>query len=284
MTALQTRQSDQATLNGQEFFRLFQALESGGDIYEINTSTKALCVGPQSDLANFNVNFFDKQAPDNIDEVNLAVGNPVIGRVDALLATEYPTASGLPALILITARDLVDNTFFPSTFRPFVNPQDPADFVAARPKPRIDVFSYLSPPEGFAPLRDDRQYFYPFVAAAGLMGDAYYLLPYYGRRYGHLNFTNLSDANEPDITYTLTVVGINLSAGKQDVSGQVPGGEKAAETPLGTLVVAEGTTSDLVITAEKDGLFDLISIRMSTNIGLQDLNSSMRFTVSDKVG
>lgn len=271
---LQTRQASNAVLNSQEFFRLFQQLESGGDIYEIDTSVKALCVGPQSDLANYDVFFIDTQADDAIDKLALSVGNPTIGRLDALLATQFPTTDDLPARILVTPRDLVDNTFVPSSFNSVEG-----DFIAARPLPRIDLFAYLSDPAGLAPLRDDRLYSFPFISTAS-PADPFYILPYYGRRYCHIVFCNYADT-APAQTYTLTVLGINLSPGTQSSGGQTPGAPRACETPLATIVVAAGATQEAVFTLN-DGLFDLITIQIEGTFGTLDPDSSLRVTVSDR--
>lgn len=280
MTALQKRQSDRAVLNSQEFFRLFQELESGGDIYEINTSVKAVCVGPQSDLSNYAINFFDGQSPDNIDEINLSLGNPVIGRIDALQATTYPTASGLPANILVSPRDLVDNNFVPSTF------VGGTDFVVARPRPRIDIISYLSDTDILAPDRDDRLYQFPFAAGSGIGITVFYILPYYGRRYGEFSFQNLAKISPGGpMTYTIDILGINLFPGTQDSQGQVPGAPKAVETVLGggSIVVAEGAKANRIIQSGVDGMFDLISIGVSTDKGLADTSSVMQLLASDTV-
>jgi hypothetical protein len=284
MTALQLRQASQAVLNGQEFFRLFQDLESGGDIYEIDTGTKALCVGPQSDLANYTVNFFDFQAPDNIDEVNLSLGNPVIGRLDALLATKYPTASGLPARILVSPRDIVDNTWLPTGFVPPAFPIA-GDFVAARPRPRIDLFSYLSNPTALAPLRDDRLYQFPFTTALLSPARAFYILPYYGRRYGEFSFKNLTGGVGSQ-TYTVEVTGVNLFPGTQGADGAVPGESKSIETTLfgGPIVVPPNSATNQLIKSNTEGMFDLISIALTTDGGLPDTNSVMQLLASDRIG
>ena len=285
MTALQQRQASQAVLNGQEFFRLFQELESGGDIFEIDTGTKALCVGPQSDLANYAVNFFDFQAPDNIDEVNVSIFNPVIGRLDALLATKYPTASGLPALILLTPRDLVDNGWLPSDFVVPVPPFFVGDRIAVRVIPRVDIFSYLSNPAALAPQRDDRLHQFPFTTTLASPQRFYYILPYYGRRYGEFSFANLSGGGASQ-TYTIIVTGINLMPGIQDAVSDTPGASKSIETTLfgGPIVVPPGSRSNLVIKASDEGMFDLISISLTNDMGLADTNSVMQFLTSDRVG
>lgn len=284
MTALQKRQSDIAVLNGQEFFRLYQPLESGGDIYEINTSTKAICVGPQSDLSNYSIYHFDSQSPDSIDEINLSIGNPIIGRIDALLDTQYPTALGLPGLILVTPRDLIDNTYLPSTFVP-----GNGDVVVARPVPRIDVISYLSAPPNLAPLRDDRLYSFPFVAGYAPPATAFYILPYYGRRYAEFSFQNLSGAGSA-VNYTIDILGINLFPGKQDVVDLVPGGFRYVETQLagGPFVVPQGpapggSSANRLIKSDTDGMFDLLSIAVTSDSGLADLGSVMQVLVSDRI-
>lgn len=287
MTALQKRQSDNAVRGGQEFFRLFQDLESGGDIYEINTSTKALCVGPQSDLANYTVNFFDSQAPDNIDEINLSINNPVIGRVDALLATKYPTASGLPARILISPRDLVDNEWLPADFvKPifFPLPPTPGDFVAARPRSKIDILSYLKDPPALAPLRDDRLHQFPFVPANASPLRAFYILPYYGRRYGEFSLQNFTGGGEAQ-TYTINIQGVNLFPGTQSALGTNPGKVTSIITQIAAgVIVPPGSRSNLLIKADTDGMFDLISIDIATDNFVATTDSSMQLLTSDRIG
>lgn len=267
---IQTRQTDVAVRGGQEVFRLFQQIQSAGDIFELNASAKAICIGPQSDLSSYRVDFFDTQAPDRIDEINLAIGNPIIGRLDAKLATQYPGTS-LPANILVTARDIVDNTFLPTTFVPAEN-----DFVAARPIPNIDILQYLDEPSALAPMRDDRVYFFPFISTGVPPQDAFYILPYYGRRYCHINLVN---RNAGVTTYTATVLGINLSAGTTTTAPV--GRNKAGETALGVLSAASLATDNLIIDAS-DGLFDLISIQLANSVGLFDPDSTLRITVSDR--
>jgi hypothetical protein len=289
MTALQLRQASQAVLNGQEFFRLFQLLESGGDIFEIDTGTKALCVGPQSDLSNYNVNFFDFQAPDNIDEVSLSLGNPIIGRLDALLATQYPTASGLPAGILLSSRDFVDNNWLPAGWTPpvfnFPDPPVGGDVIAARVIPKVDIFSYLRDPPAIAPLRDDRLYQFPFTVSLAPPWRFWWIMPYYGRRYGEFSFNNLSGGGLAQ-TYTINAMGVNLMPGVQDATGDTPGASKSIETTLfgGPIVVPPGSRSNRLIKSDTDGMFDLIAVNLVTDMGFSDINTVMQLLVSDRIG
>jgi len=282
VVALQTKLSSQSTLSSQEIFRLFQGIESSGDIFVVDTSVRALTVGPQSDLANYKVNVFGPQSKDSVDEIFLAVQNPITGRRDAVNSSVYPE-SGLPGAIYVTARDLIDSTFVPSTFN---NPFND-DFVASRPKPNIDIVAHLSEPSVISPNRDDREYFYPLMSSfkGQLAGDQYYILPYYGRRYCHINLANRSQLGVS--SYTLTVLGINLSIGAVLDNTAIPpipivaGANKAGETSLGTVTALAGETKDLVF-GKNQGLFDLLSIQISDTETGFDPNSSLRVTVSDK--
>ncbi len=270
---IQTRQADLSVQQGHETFRLFQGVQSSGDIFEVNASSKAFCVGPQSDLCSYRLSFFDKQAGNNIEEMDLAVGNPIIGRTDAKLATSYPLTA-LPARILVTPNDLVDNAFLPTAFTP-AN----LDFVFARPLPFVDIISYLSEPAGFAPGRADRTFFYPFITVGIAPQAVYFILPYYGRRYANISVVNRNTSGVLD--YTLDVLGVNLSAG---TTFSAPAGRsKASEKTLGVLSAAAGVTDDLVITAAADGMFDLLSIRLTAAGAILDEDSTLRIVVSDRI-
>jgi hypothetical protein len=278
---LQPQQADKAVLGGQDFFRLNQQVESGGDIYEINTSSKAIVVGPQSDLSNYSVNYYDPQSVDLINEINLAIDNPIVGRVDALLDTTYPSA-GLPGFVLVSPRDLVDNNWLPTGFVP--GPGVGTDLVLARPAPRVDIIAYLKNPAVLSPRRDDRLYQFPFTTALLAPSRAFYILPYYGRRYGEFSFRNLT-GGFGEQTYTITVTGVNLFPGTQGADGTVPGESKSIETVLfgGPIVAAPGANINRLIKADTDGMFDLISIALTTDGGLPDTNSVMQLLVSDRI-
>jgi hypothetical protein len=271
----QTQQADLAVQGGQETFRLFQAIESLGDILEINTSSKAFCVGPQSDISKYHLSFFDEQGTDRISAIDLAVGNPVIGRTDAKLATSYPI-SQLPARIIATPGDLVDNTFLPSTF------VGGTDGVFARPAPFADIIAALAVPSGFAAQRNDRIHsFSPLIGAGTAPVASYIIVPYYGRSFGHVTLTNRNSSAGQ--TYACDVVGVNLSAG---ATFSAPAGRsKAGEVALGSLTAVgggAGTTDDLIITAGTHGMFDLLSIRFTQTV-LLDEDATLRILVSDRI-
>jgi hypothetical protein len=270
VVALQNEFSPVDVQLSQEYFRLTQELQSGGDIFEIESGVKALVLGPESDVSDLLVTFFDKQSPTNVNQVVISSRSPFIGRVDVLLATQIPSAQ-TQARIQVSVRDLVDNTFLPYTFS-----QDD-DFFAARIKPRIDLLSYFSNPGLLPQGRADRQYFFPFISTAAPPSAAWYALPYYGRRYAHLSLTNQHAAAAT--TYTLQVFGINFSAGAAQ-----GGGGKWAQTLLDTLTAVQFATDNGVVLAATAGMFDMLALRMTNTVGLFDPDSTLRVTVSDLEG
>jgi hypothetical protein len=279
MVALQNQFSPLAVIGGQQFFRLNQTLESGGDIFEIDSGVKALAIGSESDVADLLVTFFDKQQPNtNIDQVIISPASPFIGRLDALLATQIPS-SMTPARLQVTVRDLVNNTYFPRTFD---NEGLQRDLFMARVSPRIDLLAYLSDPAFLPAGRADRQHFFPYVQTSPSTGVGWVILPFYGRRYAHANFMNL----HATVTYTVTLFGVCLSAGTT-----AGGATKQSETTLGNVVLAPNAVGNIVhaavpqLAGNPGGLYDLLEVRVSadTPIAAQfDFNSTLRVTVSDQ--
>jgi hypothetical protein len=270
---LQDTLSQLSVIGGQEFYRLKQELQSGGDIFEIDSSVKALALGPQSDVADLLVTFFDAQSNVQIGQTIISAKVPFIGRVDARLATEIPSA-GTVGRIQVSVRDLVPS--WPTTGvlpSGVIRAAGATDFVAANIKPVIDLLAYLSNPPALPPARSGRSYFFPFIAT-GAGAAAWYLLPYYGRTYGHLNFVNVHQAAA--IAYTVNVYGISLSAGTDFTSGIT----KQGETLLGTLTVNQDETGNL-IWGLCEGMYDYIAVQVASS-GLFDPDTTMRVTVMDE--
>jgi hypothetical protein len=98
----------QAVLRSQEFFRLKQTLVSQGDIFELAEGTKAIYIGPDSDVAEVQITYYNPDAPLGLETAIVAVNGPLVGRIDALNATPVPS-TGQPARILANANDIVNN-------------------------------------------------------------------------------------------------------------------------------------------------------------------------------
>jgi hypothetical protein len=188
----------------------------------------------------------------------------------------------------------VDNNWLPHDWVvPSFIPLVPGDRIAARVLPKIDIFSYLSNPPALAPLRDDRLYQFPFTVSLQPPQRFWWILPYYGRRYGEFSFNNLSGDgpnSPPDPstaqTYTIEVRGVNLFPGAQDANGDTPGTSKSIETTLfgGPMVVPPGLLRNELIKSDVEGMFDLIAINLVTDKGIPDLNTVMQLLVSDRIG
>ncbi len=273
MTALQTRQSSIDTLNSQQFFRIFQEIESSGDIFEIDTGVSAVCVGPQSDLADFCLFYFDEQdPPDQVNELVVAVANPFIGRLDSLNVTSFPTQNQ-PARLTLATRDLVDNSYLP---RGFVSGGPTPDTIA-RFRPRIDVISYLQTPSQIAPLRANRVFnINNFVGA--LDADIYFVFPYYGRRQGTVSITNLSSGPgfSVDVQVRLTRLGLGTVP--------APGGAARNNEILLTGVpvpVGPGEDRQIVTRASDDGQADLLVVRV-TALAVLGFDLMMDVGLSDR--
>lgn len=132
--ALQNAQSSQSVIDGKEFFRIKQELQSSGDIFELDTSSNAIYVGPDSDIAEMCVTYFDKRQPTGLATARISPGAPLVFRVDASNAQTVPS-TGQKARILISPADLIDNEY---TTPAIVQPEE-----YIRIKPKIDVVSAL---------------------------------------------------------------------------------------------------------------------------------------------
>jgi hypothetical protein len=143
--------------------------------------------------------------------------------------------------------------------------------------PRIDFIGAIAPPVAPAPLRADRPYFFPFSPVA--VGDIYLMLPYYGRRYAHLNVVNSNDGAAPNLTYELS--GINFSQGLTVADNATTVGlTKASTTVIGSVAVAPTETKNIIADAA-DGVFDFLQVKIS-GAGLADRNTTLRVLVSDR--
>jgi hypothetical protein len=105
-----------SVIRGQEYFRLKQVVQSPGDIYELNESTRAVYIGPDSDIAEARITYYNPSEPLGLETADVSVNGPFVGRVDALLATQVPS-TGQPARILVSPVDIVNNAYVrPSVF------------------------------------------------------------------------------------------------------------------------------------------------------------------------
>lgn len=197
-------------LNNQEYFRLFTELQSNGDIYEIDTSAKGLVIGPNSDVQNVRVYYFDEQAPYNkVNSALVSVSDPWIGRINALMDRNYPDPESR-ARILVTSEDLIPD--IDQTWTSIGNPQvefNPIDLAVVN-RPYIDLLCYHSTPPALPIARAERKWVYaPIINDRGdTSGISWYLFPHYRRKYFSMRVGSLAAiANPPYIeVYGITVL------------------------------------------------------------------------------
>jgi hypothetical protein len=177
---MNNRQDINAVLRSQEYFRLKTAIQSPGDIFELDESTRAVYIGPDSDIAEAQVTYFNPDNPNGtaIETAVVSVNGPFVGRLDSLPKTAVPS-TGQSARILISPVDLVNNSY--------VSP-----VTAAQRKMNIpailDVMCALKTLPDIPSVRADRTLRYPGVpynmvgAPPANDGSTDLYIPIYGRR------------------------------------------------------------------------------------------------------
>lgn len=201
----------QQVLRSQEFFRLKQTLVNQGDIFELEESAKAIYIGPDSDIAEVQITYYNPDAPLNLETAIVAVNGPFVGRVDALNATKV-ASTGQPARILVAANDIVSNSYASPdslALRSFNVPAVIDLMVALKGLPAI--------PE----VRSDRTLRFNQVpydtdpSGGGDDGSTDLIVPIYGRRMATVDVIS----KNPDVDITVSLV--NLLPGADTVPRQL---------------------------------------------------------------
>jgi hypothetical protein len=232
--------SDKYAIGGYQFFRLNTLLSCPGDIFESKQSGHAFAIGPESDVANVTISYFDDQVATFVNQTQIGPGRAWNGRIDARNETKYaPTQR--PGRILFFAANLYDPNFIPIGFVP---PGDTLNFIT----PRLDVIEFFQPVD-IVPARNDREFFFQEIPIP--VGDAHLVLPYWGRKTASCRITNRTSGN---ITWTLT--GVNYF-----MNDESP--HRALETLLDTGVVATTAQRLFVVREGVHGMFDALMVRVS---------------------
>lgn len=272
-TPLQTRLASQDVANNEDFFRLFQEVTSSGDIFEVDASMRAWCVGPQSDLSSFNIYYYDQQlAPNRQNVLEVSVGNPFPATIFSLLDRQYPGVNN-PAQMLVATRDLVNPDYLPRDFNAVGPPPD----VVMRFPPRIDLIGMLEKPTGSAPIRSDRVYNLNNVTS-GVAESLWIIIPYYGRRQGTISITNLDVGGGIDAV--IEVLGVRLGIGNTTTGTPQQRNTEIALTATPLTVVPQ-SDRQIVTKASEDGQFDLLVVRVQ-DLGILADRLLMDIITSDR--
>lgn len=236
--------ADQYSIKGYQYFRLNTLLTSPGDIYESAQSGHALAIGPESDLANINVAYFDDQVETFMQRTAISPLRAFVGRVDARNDQTYQPAERV-ARILFWSADIYDPNYRPiSKPAAFNATNDQIQFVA----PRMDVIEYFKPISSLTPGRTDKEFTfqnYPVV-----LGRFYLVLPYYGRKYAYCEFTNRDQV----LANTWGIVGVNYAI-TQDDSTTPYHQETTIQSPV---AINANNQATRIIKASSDGMFDAL--------------------------
>lgn len=206
-------QDVQATLRSQEYFRLKKIIQSPGDIFELDTSAKSIYIGPDSDIGEVQLTYYNPDEALSLETAQVSVNGPFVGRIDSSVVTKV-SSTGQFAKILVSPTDLVDNNYI-----------DPNSVALRRYNIQavLDLIVSLRDPPDVPAVRADRTLRFPRVpferiSAGPDDGSTDLIIPIYGRR-----------------MVTITVIGVDMTMGVSLVTLQ-PGVSRAARA-LGAVYV-----------------------------------------------
>jgi hypothetical protein len=228
--------ADKYALLGGDFFRLSTGLTSPGDMYESQQSAHAFAIGPDSDVSSVNIGYYDEQYPTFLNQLQIGTTRSWVGRIDARNGDKY-APSGRPGRILIWPDDIFDPSYIPIDFDANL---DTLTFIT----PILEVIQYFQPQGSLEVKRNDKTYRIQEINFPPRTANI--VIPYWGRKYASIRFTNLT-AGEA----IWGVIGVNYYINDQF---------KALETPLGGGAIVASGAQELVILGPPQGAFDALNI------------------------
>jgi hypothetical protein len=264
---------------------LLTPLTSPGDIYESEQSGHALALGPQSDVANINVAYFDDQVPTFVNQTQIGPRRSFVGRIDARNTDTY-APTNRPGRVFFWPADLYDPSYIPA-FQGGGQP-DQVTFIT----PIIDVIQYFSPQPSLVPARNDKTFRFtdvPFAIGGEGQREGWLIVPYWGRQSAAIRCSNFTSA-EVD----LKVRGVNYFVNDTNLAQEfylaefqvapLPGGQFAPAQLLlnGNPTISDNTDPVLNRVRISAGVFDALAIFVS--VAEPDGPAPVTVTVSDYVG
>jgi len=247
MSYPQPKADDYAT-GGYGFFRLNTRLSSPGDIYESPQGAHAFAIGPDSDISKVQVAYFDDQVPTFMNQLSLGPARSFVGMISARNEAAYAPISR-PGRTLLWSDDLFNSQFRPPGF-------DPALHAFNIIVPQLDVIQFFSDPPGILPARNDKSYLIQNVATPFPIAGrpTYFMIPFYGRRYGMVEITNRTS---PGVPFNWGIFGVNFA-----ISPVGPGALDQI-TPIRALApIAAGVNEVTRITSFANGVFDYLLLQV----------------------
>lgn len=142
-----------SVLGNEEFFRIRQPVGSPGDIFEVDSSTRAIYLGPLSDVSEVGVDYLDTQAQRSMNLATISAGGPFVNRLDALLDQPYPGLGGQTGKLLAYPIDNVDPAYVRAVSEESDTPARRYNLV-----PYIDLICALKTVPSIPQVRPDKTY------------------------------------------------------------------------------------------------------------------------------
>lgn len=262
--------ANDAVVKGADLFRLNTLLASPGDIYESSQGANAMALGPDSDIAEVNVTYFDAQQPLGINNVVLSTSRSMVGKLDVNNTPAAYLPAGRPGKILIAPANLWNPNFVPgnSLFNVDIDTQ-------ILETPRLDVIQYFHNQPSLVPQRRDKTYTFQSVPVSNTDASVSYVtIPFYGRKYAHV--TMVHSPAGPQGGAVVGVVGSTLTIGDQSGAGEPAISVGLSRATLGSGLVYTFTVQaggylnidvDGNVFTSNGGMFDLLSVFLVQNSG-----------------
>lgn len=257
-------------VNGYDFFRLNTPLSSPGDIYQSPQSCQAFAIGPESDISEVVVSYFDGQQQTFMNQIVLSNERAFSARLDANNRGRYSPANR-PAMIYMWPDNLWNPNFLPDGYNPT---NDKLILVT----PVLDVIQFFKAQTSLTPGRRDKTWTFQDTQVGGTDGDTTYIvIPYYGRKGAQISV--LHDSG-PQGGVDITVFGVQLTYGGQGASGathiQTPllTGDPGSAIPWQGIVTSGGIaifnndgTVDAGHSSTGGGQYDLLMVALANPTG-----------------
>ncbi len=256
-----TLQDEQAVLRSQDYFRLKRAVQSPGDIFALNESARAVYIGPDSDIGEVEITYFNPSEPLSIETAKVSVNGPFVGRIDSLPLTKI-SATAQGGRILVSPSDIVNNAYIPPFSNAFRRFNIPA---------MIDVIFSLKPLPDIPSVRADRTLRFPRtpyeqVAVGTDDGSTDLIVPIYGRR-----MVTVTVVANSGCLVDLELVTLQAGAdtaprdlGSFTTAVSIP----ATQTPTGSFLESDAVTFDAaLINPVARGMADLLIVNLKNGTG-----------------
>lgn len=236
--------SNAPVLAGQDLFRITQPITSAGDIFESEQSAHAIAIGPDSDLSEIVVCYYDdnKENPSRMTRVTVSTDRAYVGTINARNEAKY-IPSGVQGRVLFFPSNIIQPLYRVSG----LGINDRMVFV----DPVLDIIQYFTEQPSLTPARNDKTFFLEEFQWHIGTGTTYMVIPSYGRAYANMNLFNDSGGN-----ITVSVTGVNFTTKGDNVhAGGVKGGmERQLVAP--TVVADQAYLTNEIFRAAVNGEYD----------------------------